>query len=157
MGAGSSASAKYVVNEIKATSREGLAIACADLSTQEKEKLLEVLPQAADSAGRPKAEVGHESWSGRVRVPEVYLDRGTAIADTAKRAITVTQVEAFGHQISESLLVLVHTTKIEDHVSISETSPETCLCHEKGLRALESLASMFHSCSSSATQRPRRR
>ena len=92
MGAGCSASVKNSVNKRKATSREGLAIACADLSTQEKEKLLEVLPQAADSAGRPKAEVGHESWSGRVRVPEVYLDRGTAIADTAKRAITVTQV-----------------------------------------------------------------
>ena len=97
MGAGCSASVKNSVNKRKATSREGLAIACADLSTQEKEKLLEVVQEAADSAGRPKPEVGHESWSGRVRVPEAYLDRGTAIADTAKRAITVTQVYAFGY------------------------------------------------------------
>ena len=90
MGAG--ASTKYAVDEIKATSREALAIACADLSTQQKEKLLEVVQEAAASAGRLKTEVGHETWSGRVQVPEAYLEPGTAIADTAKRAITVTQV-----------------------------------------------------------------
>ena len=61
-------------------------------STQQKEKLLEVVQEAAASAERLKTEVGHETWSGRVRVPEAYLELGTAIADTAKRAITVTQV-----------------------------------------------------------------
>ena len=92
MGAGCSASVKNLVNERKATSRDSLAIACADLSTQQKEKLLEVVQEAAASAGRLKTEVGHETWSGRVQVPEAYMEPGTAIADTAKRAITVTQV-----------------------------------------------------------------
>ena len=63
--------------------------ASAQLKTQLNSGLADVYSRAAESAARS---VGHETWLGRVAVPEVYLIRGAKISDTAKRAITTAQL-----------------------------------------------------------------
>ena len=75
-----------------------------------------ILPEVSskdDESKRVPPRVGHETWAGRVRVPEVYLTRGTTITDTAKRAITVDQINdlaAFAfHVLAEVKIVETNT------------------------------------------------
>ena len=61
-------------------------------------------------------ETCHKSWSDRAALPEIYLTRGTTIADTAKRAITNQQLNQASDFVNGVL------TKVEI-VETSERSP----------------------------------
>ena len=63
--------------------------ASSQSKAQLKSGLADFYVQAAEDVARS---LGHETWVGRVAVPEVYFIRGATIKDTAERAITPVQV-----------------------------------------------------------------
>ena len=74
--------------------------ASSQSKAQLKSGLADFYVQAAEDVARS---LGHETWVGRVAVPEVYFIRGATIKDTAERAITFAQLTDFWNFIQHVL------------------------------------------------------
>ena len=86
---------------------------------RERQKLNEQIAATSDEVKKSKLtknlrrverlERCYKTWSDRVAVPEIYLERGTAIVNTEERAITIQQV----NQLSDFVNKVLTEAKIE--------------------------------------------
>mmetsp|Transcript_47559 Transcript_47559/g.113051 ORF Transcript_47559/g.113051 Transcript_47559/m.113051 type:complete len:705 (-) Transcript_47559:33-2147(-) len=71
--------------------------------------LISSLEKALDEKSH-RENAKYKAWKQKVKVPDLYQERSSTIADTANRGITLAQLQAFGNFVEE----VVQTVEIKD-------------------------------------------